>query len=186
MATLQPGETIDYTVTYLEMQARPTSPTPARPANLNIALLAADDPPVDYFLYLYEQVGGPHEWTDWFDRSREEAQAFVSASGVSLYSLMLDGWPAGFFILDASEPAVCDLANFGLVPQALGRGLGHWLLRTAVDTGWDVRGVEKMTVNTNTLDHPRALGLYQRVGFHPVRREEHTRVLTRARDLPGT
>ena len=34
-----------------------------------------------------------------------------------------------------------------------------------------------MTVNTNTLDGPRALPLYQRMGFTPVRREETTRIL---------
>ena len=28
-----------------------------------------------------------------------------------------------------------------------------------------------MTVNTNSLDHPRALPLYQKAGFVPVRRE---------------
>lgn len=184
MPTLQPGDTIDYTITYLDMPGRPTSPPPARPANLNIALLAADEPPVHYFLYLYSQVGADHEWTDWLQRSRDEAQDFVSKANVSLYTMVLDGCPAGFFMLDASDPPICDLAYFGLMPQAVGRGLGHWLLRTAVDTGWDLPGVERMTVNTNTLDHPRALGLYQRVGFCPVRREEHSRVLTRARIVP--
>jgi hypothetical protein len=32
-----------------------------------------------------------------------------------------------------------------------------------------------MTVNTCTLDHPRALPAYQSWGFHPVRREERRR-----------
>ena len=40
-----------------------------------------------------------------------------------------------------------------------------------------------MTVHTNTFDHPRALALYQRMGFVPVRREEKTRKLTRAREV---
>ena len=42
-------------------------------------------------------------------------------------------------------------------------------------------GVEKLTLNTNSLDHPRALPNYQRLGFVPVRREERTRTLTRPR-----
>jgi hypothetical protein len=33
------------------------------------------------------------------------------------------------------------------------------------------------------LDHPRALALYRRMGFIPVRREAKTRKLTRAREM---
>lgn len=181
---LQPGEEVTYTVTYLEMTERPRTPPPPRPANLNTALLSALNPPVEYFLYLYSTVGAAHEWTDWLDRPREAAQYFVSQQGVSLYTLILDGYPGGFFMLDASEPELCDLAYFGLVPQAVGKGLGRWFLATAVETGWGLPGVARMTVNTNTLDHPRALGLYQRVGFQPVRQEEQRRILTRERALP--
>ena len=89
-------------------------------------------------------------------------------------------------MLDSRDPGICDLAYFGLVPQAVGRGLGTWFLATAVDTGWEQPGTERMTVNTNTLDHPRALGLYQKAGFVPVRREDATRNLTRERRPEGT
>jgi len=70
-----------------------------------------------------------------------------------------------------------------MVPEALGRRLGGWLLKTAILTAWDLPDTTKVTVNTCTLDHPRALALYQKNGFMPVRREERTRVLTRDRDL---
>ena len=30
---------------------------------------------------------------------------------------------------------------------------------------------QRITVNTNTLDHPKALPLYQRLGFEPYRQE---------------
>ena len=57
--------------------------------------------------------------------------------------------------------------------------LGRFLLGTAIHTAWEAPGTERVTVNTCTLDHPRALGLYQRMGFVPVRREERRRTLTR-------
>jgi GNAT superfamily N-acetyltransferase len=63
--------------------------------------------------------------------------------------------------------------------QAVGRGWGKALLKTAILTGWAREGVERMTVNTCTLDHPRALIQYQRFGFAPVRTEVHSRILTR-------
>ena len=183
MARREAGEEIEYTVTFLEMTERPTTPPPPRPVNVQTALLAAIDPPVDYFLYLYRTVGAAYEWTDRLDCPPEETQDFVANPAVSLYTLMVDGWPGGFFMLDSSEPGTCDLAYFGLVPQAVGRGLGHWLLATAIDMGWDRDGTVRMTVNTNTLDHPRALGLYQKAGFRPVRRETHRRRLSQARDM---
>jgi hypothetical protein len=41
---------------------------------------------------------------------------------------------------------------------------------------WE-RPIERMTVNTCSLDHPRALATYQKWGFAPVRREQHQRVI---------
>jgi len=37
-------------------------------------------------------------------------------------------------------------------------------------------------VETNTLDHPAALSLYQTAGFAPVAQEVRRRILTRDRD----
>lgn len=179
--TLKPGEPIDYVVTYLEMTERPRAPVPPRPANLNVALVRAEHPPGEYFVYLYTTVGKDFEWTDWLQKPETEIETFLHKKDVFLFTLLLDGWPGGFFILDASVSGTCDLAYFGLVPQAIGRGLGRWLLATAVETGWDLPGVERMTVNTNTLDHPRALPMYQKAGFSPVRQEAMTRTLTRER-----
>jgi len=181
MAIRQPGETIAYTVTFLEMTHRPTAPLPPVPVGPSLALVAASSPPAEYFLFLYRAVGAEYEWTDWLDRPREDLDAMLAAPEVSLFTLIVDGVPGGFFLLDAREAGVCDLAYFGLAAWATGRRLGAWLLGTAIDAGWDLPGVEKMTVNTNTLDHPRALALYQRMGFAPVRREERARVLTRPR-----
>ncbi|HPD94006.1 MAG TPA: hypothetical protein PLG62_16205, partial [Pararhodobacter sp.] len=63
--------------------------------------------------------------------------------------------------------------------EAVGQGLGSFLLKTAILTGWDRPGTHLMTVNTCTLDHPRALAQYQRMGFTPARTEVRSRVLTR-------
>ena len=183
MPLLKPGDTVSYTVTHLEMTARPAAPIPHVPTGSPLALIAAENPPVEYFLYLYSAVGAEYEWTDWLDATRQEQEAFVGDPKVELFTLMVDGWPGGFFVLDTRRAGACELANFGLVPEAMGRGLGAWLLGCAVHMGWDRAGVTRMTVNTNTLDHPRALALYQRMGFVPVRREDKRRKLTRAREV---
>lgn len=176
------GDRVDYTITYLDMTERP-GPPPHPPANLNIALIRATKPPVSYFLYLYGTVGAAHEWTDWFDEPLEEQTAFVQDPAVQLYTLMVDGWPGGFFVLDAREQGIVDLAYFGLMPEAVGLGLGAWFMGTAIQTAWDLPEVERLTVNTCTLDHPRALPLYQRMGFSPIRQQAANRILVRDRPI---
>jgi GNAT superfamily N-acetyltransferase len=183
MALKKPGDTITYTVTYLEMAERPEGGVPPMPSGASLALLAAHQPPVDYFLYLYTSVGAAYEWTDWLARPRAEQETFLTDPQVEMFTLMVNGWPGGFFVLDGRERGICELSLFGLVPQAMGRGLAPWLLGSAIRIGWDGEGVRLMTVNTNTLDHPRALALYQKMGFEPVRRAEATRALTRKREV---
>ena len=183
MALKKPGDTVRYTVTHLEMTAHPATPIPHVPTGSPLALIAATSPPVEYFLYLYSAVGAAYEWTGWLKRTRQQQEAFVGDPKVELFTLMVDGWPGGFFVLDTRQAGTCDLAFFGLVPLAMGKGLGAWLLGCAIHMGWDRAGVQRMTVDTTTLDHPRALALYQKMGFTPVRREDKSRKLTRPREM---
>ena len=181
MTVQKAGTEVSYTVTYLEMTERPSFDYPHLPAGSSAALLKAHEPPVWYFLSLYDAVGRDYAWEDMHAVPEDEIRAQLARSDV--FTLMEHGWPHGFFMLEDTEEGVVDLAYFGLVPEAVGSGLGGWLLKTAILAGWDRPGTRTLTVNTCTLDHPRALALYQKNGFMPVRRENATRVLTRDRDL---
>lgn len=182
MSITPAGTELHYTVTWLEMTERPSFGWPHQPSGAPASLLKAEEPPVWFFLALYDAVGREYAWEDMHDRSEADLADWLSDMQTSLYTLMRQGWPHGFFMLDHREAGLCNLAYFGLVPQAIGRGLGRFLLQNAILTAWDIPGVEKLTVNTNTLDHPRALHTYQRCGFVPVRRSEHSRVLRRPID----
>ncbi len=180
--TLQPaGTEVTYTITYLEMVERPRFDYPHLPIGSSAALLKAADPPVWYFLSLYDAVGRDYAWEDMHALPEDEIRQQLDRS--ALFTLIDHGWPHGFFLLEDASDGIIDLAYFGLVPEAVGSGLGGWLLKTAILMAWDWPGARKVTVNTCTLDHPRALALYQKHGFVPVRRAEATRVLTRDRDL---
>lgn len=180
MNVIPAGAEITYTVTYLEMTNAPCDPAPALPDD--VRLEECKGPPAWFFLSLYNAVGWMYEWVDKLAEDRETLRAFVQHPDVTLYVAYRDGWPAGFFLLDGRAAGICDLGYFGLVPEAVGAGLGGPLLRHAIATGWSRAGVEKMTVNTCTLDHPRALDLYKTAGFRPVRTEDHSRTLARDRD----
>ena len=182
--TVQPaGTELSYTVTFLEMTECPSYPWPNLPATHPATLLHAETPPSWYFLTLYDAVGRDYAWEDMHSEDPEELQAWLDHPDVALYTLMMKGWPQGFFLLDGRGEGVTDLGYFGLVPEAVGQGLGTYLLRTAILTAWGREELRRLTVNTCTLDHPRALRNYQANGFTPVRREDFTRVLTRSRDL---
>lgn len=179
------GERVEYAVTFLEMEARPAYPRPHMPSGPVSALIAAERPPRWWFLALYDAVGSDYEWTDQSALPAAEVEAFLADPQVSLFTLMRAGWPHGFFVLDGRLRGVVDLAYFGLVPQAIGQGLGRFLVQTAVHAAWDRPGTTRVTVNTNSLDHPRALPLYQKAGFAPTRRETRSRILTRDRTIIG-
>jgi GNAT superfamily N-acetyltransferase len=177
------GDRVEVTVTFLVMEGRPAYPRPHLPIGPASALLGAERPPAWYFLGLYDAVGRDYDWTERHEQPREQLEAFLHDPAVSLYTFMRGGWTHGFFMLDGRVPGACELAYLGLVPEAIGRGLGSFLLQTAVHMAWDRPGVRSVSVNTNTLDHPRALPLYQKAGFVPVRRETLRRVLGRDRDI---
>ncbi len=182
MTVLRAGSTVNYRVTFLEMTQRPGWDWPRLPLNQSAALVRAEAPPSWYFLSLYDAVGRDYAWDDRHRDDEAELDAWLADPEVALWSLMARGWPQGFFVLDARAVGVTDLAYFGLVPQSIGRGLGTFLLRTAILTAWERAGLQRLTVNTSSLDHPRALAGYQKQGFTVVGQEARSRVLTRDRD----
>jgi len=180
MSVIPAGTEVPYTVTYLSMDTRPNAAALAMPADVRLEV--AQNPPVWFFLSLYGAVGRDYEWVDKFDDDPEDLRAYLQNPDMQLTTACRHGWPQGFFLLDWRLPGICDLAYFGLVPEAVGTGIGAKLLAAAIQAGWARAGVTRMTLNTCTLDHPRALQVYLNAGFRPVHTEEHVRVLTRDRD----
>jgi hypothetical protein len=110
MTRVKAGSTVRYTITYLEMTTRPTTDVPDLPETTQ--LVPAINPPAWYFMSLYDAVGRDYEWQDKHFEDPTEVAAFVGDPKVSLFTLMQDGWPQGFFQLDWRTPGTCDLAYF--------------------------------------------------------------------------
>lgn len=160
-------------VTHLEMPARPHK-TFAVPTVPRTALLHAENMKLHFYRYLYEQVGRPHHWYERRVMKDGDLAAILDAETTELAVLYADGCPAGFFELDlAGLPEAVEIAYFGIMPDYQGLGFGKWFLNAAIQQAWD-HDPAKVTVHTNTLDHPAALGLYQKMGFSPVAVSEET------------
>jgi GNAT superfamily N-acetyltransferase len=154
---------IDDTVTYLEMFARPPPAALPAPAG-KLALLRAESCTVSYYRYLYETVGTPWVWYVRRELSDAALATELAKPTTEIFVLYAGGVPAGYFELDAAAPRETELCYFGLVPDFIGRRLGPFLLNAAIERAWS-RPIERLWVHTCTFDHPRALPLYQRMGF---------------------
>ncbi len=163
---MQPATRVAVTVTFLRMEQPPAGT--ARPLPEGASVVRARHCSVAFYRYLYDTVGGPHLW--WMRRTLTDAVLgdVLADPAISVHVLYTAGEPAGFFELDGRAAAAMNIAYFGLMPDAIGRGLGTAFLRAAVDAGFAL-GSRPLTVNTCTADHPRALGSYLRAGFSPVR-----------------
>lgn len=154
-------------VTHLEMTARPALSFPV-PSGPRLAIMRSTQMPVHFYRYLYEQVGRQHHWMMRRIQSDAEVAEAIHAETTDIHVLYADGNPAGFLEMDLSAlPETAEILYFGLVPDYQGRGLGKFFLSEAISAAWS-HGPQKVAIHTNSLDNPRALQLYQRMGFEAV------------------
>lgn len=175
--------TVKTIVTYLVMTSPPRR-LPPQPFGPRLALMRAEDIPLHYYRYLYDAVGRPWLWIERRGMSDETLAKQVQREEIEVWVLYGNGVPAGFFELDFAGGASIDLVYFGLMPEWTGRRIGPWLLGEAVTEAF-TRGAQKLNVNTCTLDHPRALQIYQRLGFEPVAQQERVLKVPEGLSLPA-
>jgi GNAT superfamily N-acetyltransferase len=156
-------------VTFLEMREEPAH-APLPPPRPDLTIVRAVKPTVAFYRFLYETVGKPWLWTDRLQLDDAALAAIVQDPAVEIYVLSAAGVPAGYYELDRRLYPEVELAYFGLMPDFLGQKLGPYLLDQAIRRAWTYRPT-RFWVHTQTLDHPAALPLYQRLGFTPYKTE---------------
>lgn len=166
--------TVPVQVTYLEMRAAPPGPPPSDPPGVTLELVA---PPAAAATAarLYREVGAAWHWRDRLPWSAEQWEAALLAEGVALWVAREAGREIGYVELARSGDEV-EIRYFGLVPTAMGRGLGRWLLERAITLAW-TDGAARVVLNTCSLDGPAALPNYLARGFTVVREEHQLREL---------
>lgn len=155
--------------TYLEM----SSPEQLRPAvtpRPEPGIERMVECSVDFFRYLYREVGWAYHWTDRLGWTDEAIRAYLATPGVSIWLMSWERAPAGYFELRQHEDRSVEIAYFGLLPDYIGRGWGKYLLTRAVESAWRL-GTHRVWLHTCTLDHPAALPNYLKRGFRPIREE---------------
>lgn len=150
-------------VTSLEMRSRPAPPAVLSwPPGYSLEPLVGATP--ERYRALYRLVG--EDWL-WFSRlvmPDDELRSILNDTGVHVFSLRAGERDAGILELDFRRPDDCELAFFGLAPGVIGKGIGRTLMNKALERAWS-QPIKRLWVHTCTLDHPAALGFYQRSGF---------------------
>jgi GNAT superfamily N-acetyltransferase len=158
---------VGVTVTFLRMEQPPMLAGVSLGSGHQI--IRAQNPSVPFYRYLYNTVGADYLW--WLRRTIPDHKLaeLLRDKEVAIHTLYSKGEPAGFFELDRRNWPDVNLSYFGLMPTAIGHGIGYAFLCAAVNEAWR-DGAKGLTVNTCTADHPRALPNYLRTGFLVVRR----------------
>jgi GNAT superfamily N-acetyltransferase len=152
------------TITHLQME-RADWTQRGRVPEIDVAIEHVTAPTALFYRELYDRVGRPWLWYERRLLSDPDLQALLEQPGHELHVARHDGALVGYFELGGDE-----LVFFGLTLGYIGRRIGPWLLDRAIERAF-ARGVGRLLLNTNTLDHPRALATYRKAGFQPVRSE---------------
>jgi GNAT superfamily N-acetyltransferase len=148
--------------TYLEM----TDSSQFRPAFVNdphLQIVPMKQPDVSFYRFLYTEVGYEWRWRDRLVITERELKAAISAPGISIDVLYVEGVPAGYIEL-AQQGESTEVAYFGLRANYMGCGYGKHLLSFGIARAWD-EGAKRLWVHTCNLDAPAALENYKKRGF---------------------
>ncbi|MFT8896696.1 MAG: GNAT family N-acetyltransferase [Acetobacter sp.] len=159
---MEPVDRVLVDVTFLEMIHPPRFPVIALPSGFRIE--QEHKPTVALYRQLHTDVGGKHCW--WMRRVKSDGElaTILAEPRRSLFLLKENGVVRGFFEFELHPHRTVNLAYFGLVPDMIGRGIGRAFLSQAVDMAWSANPL-RVTVNTCTADHRRALPAYLAIGF---------------------
>ncbi|MBO0343885.1 GNAT family N-acetyltransferase [Roseibium sp. CAU 1637] len=162
-----PNEKVAYVVTYLEMLEPPK--VAAKPRG-DITMERWDEVDIAAYRSLYREIGA--EWL-WFSRlqlSSEKLHTILDAPVTEIYSPVRDGRRLGILEINTAVDGEIEISFFGLVPDAIGDGLGRWLMMTGLEMAWSRPGIERVWLHTCTGDSPQAVHFYQACGFKPYKR----------------
>ncbi len=162
---LPPGKLANV-VTCLEMMNNPLVGPQALPAGFSLRRFGPGD--LDLFRDLFRKVGEDLMWFSRAIMSDEKLAAILGHTDVESYALYKVDTAIGILELDFREMPHCELAFFGLVPDAVGLGAGRSLMNMAIAKAW-AKPINRLWVHTCNFDHPNALRFYQRSGFKPYK-----------------
>jgi len=153
-------------MTFLQMLS-PPAVFPAEQRN-DFYLEHKRNPNVDEYVSLFRAIGQHWLWQKRLAYTKEEIAEIISRPTTELHILYTKDTrkPAGLLELDSSDPANMNLVYFGLRNEFIGKGLGRFLMKSALEIVWRrTPPPDRFWFTTCSFDHPCALDFYQHMGF---------------------
>ena len=118
---------------------------------------------------MYRAVGAQWQWHDKQDWSAQQWREYAHTPGLLSYEFRCDDESLGYGELLVQAAGAVQIAYFGLLPAAIGRGLGGASLGALIAEAWSWPETRRVWVHTCSLDHPAALANYQARGMRLLR-----------------
>ena len=160
---------IPVTTYHLEMRD-PRDLRPKSSPRTDLALVRVEPPMPELNRFFYTAVGGAWWWHDRLPWTYQQWLDYLNRPELQTWMLTMSGVPAGYFELEAQVGGDVEIVYFGLLPSAIGAGLGGHLLTCAIECGWAMNA-KRVWLHTCTLDHPQALANYQARGMRLFKQE---------------
>lgn len=119
------------------------------------------------FRALFREIGAPWLWASGLTTPDAEIAATLTDRCVDYWLITRGDDTIGLIELDFRTTGTCELVLFGVIPAAMGQGLGQPMMALAQSEAFG-RGISRLTVSTCNYDSPAALPFYRKAGFHPV------------------
>lgn len=154
-------------VTHLEMTEKPILPEILLP---DTRLVQWDQPEPTEYKELFRAVGEDWLWVSRLILPDDDLLTIIRDLEVCVYHVEQNGKVIGMLELDFRKDAECEIGFFGLVPEMTGKGLGRWLMQSALRLAWR-DDVCRVWLHTCTLDSPYAVPFYEKSGFNAFSRQ---------------
>jgi ribosomal protein S18 acetylase RimI-like enzyme len=155
--------------TYLEMTSPSDADAPPAP-EADAALERAGACAPALWRGLYAEVGREHHWIDRLPWTDQQIEDYLADPAIELWLLRAGGEVAGYFELRRDKDGGVEIAYLGLLPAFIGRGLGRFMLASAIERAWALEPT-RVWVHTSSLDHASALPNYLARGFRLWKQE---------------
>lgn len=152
------------TITHLELAPQDWTKRGQAP-DIDVRIAHESAPSVALYRELYDRVGRPWLWYERRLWSDADLGALLANPDHEVHICRYGTDLVGYY-----EHLGNEIQFFGLTVPYIGRRIGPWFLDRAIERGF-ARGAATLVLNTNTVDHPKALQTYRKAGFRAVRSE---------------
>lgn len=118
---------------------------------------------------LYDRVGRAWHWVNRRVLDDKTLAAIIHNPKTDIFVLRQRNMAIGFVEIHRKQHPLTEIVFVGLVKNTIGQGLGQKMLHHALYHLAQTQA-KRVMIQTCTLDHPKALPLYQKMGF----RKTHT------------